>query len=62
MVGNEARSVQRQHAGLLTLISDGCDPLDLRVTVDPHVEKQDAAAPRGYLRGAFDRHLENHQR
>ncbi|MBB6414047.1 hypothetical protein HNQ71_006756 [Mesorhizobium sangaii] len=40
-------------AGLVALISDGCDPLDLRVTVDPHVEKQDTAAPGGYLRGFF---------
>ncbi|ESZ67657.1 hypothetical protein X726_32780 [Mesorhizobium sp. L103C105A0] len=35
------------------MISDGCDPLDLRVTVDPHVEKQAAAAPGGYLGGFF---------
>ncbi|CCV05780.1 hypothetical protein MESS2_1670009 [Mesorhizobium metallidurans STM 2683] len=44
-------SVQRDHARLVGSISDGCDPLDLRVTIDPHVENQDTVAPRGYLCG-----------
>ncbi|CCV11728.1 hypothetical protein MESS4_340050 [Mesorhizobium sp. STM 4661] len=43
-------SVQRHHTNLPTSISDGCEPLDLGVIIDPHIEKQVSAAPRGYLR------------